>query len=88
MVLYDGLRGHYSLKTASEVKYDIRFYISDLNYMYILLLCSTLMASRVGTASKTASEAKSDLRFEISDLKVTLLLKMTFHKEKMTNMAH
>ena len=29
------LRGHCGLQMASEVKYDLRFEISDLNYPYI-----------------------------------------------------
>ena len=35
MVPYGDLRGHCSLQTASEVKSDLRFEISDLNYLHI-----------------------------------------------------
>ena len=34
---FDSLRGHYSLQTASEVRSDLRFEISDLNYLHIHL---------------------------------------------------
>ena len=30
---FDSLQGHYSLQTALEVKSDLRFEISDLNYL-------------------------------------------------------
>ena len=32
---YDGLRGHYSLQAANEVKFNLRFEISDFNYLHI-----------------------------------------------------
>ena len=32
---FDSLRGHYGLQTASEVRSDLRFEISDLNYLHI-----------------------------------------------------
>ena len=32
---FGSLRGHYSLQTASEVKSDLRFEISDPNYLLI-----------------------------------------------------
>ena len=35
MVPFDSLRGHYSLQTASEVMSDLRFQISDPNYLLI-----------------------------------------------------
>ena len=32
---FDSLGGHYGLQTASEVRSDLRFEISDLNYIHI-----------------------------------------------------
>ena len=32
---FGNLQGHYSLQTASEGKYGLRFEISDLNYLHI-----------------------------------------------------
>ena len=32
---FDSLRGHYSLQTDSEVKSDLRFEISNLNYLLV-----------------------------------------------------
>ena len=58
---YGSLRGHYSLQTSLEVKYDIRFEISDLNYLHIhvhiaymfwALFEALLVASEAITASK------------------------------------
>ena len=34
---FGGLRGYYVLQTASEVRCDLKFEISDLNYPYILV---------------------------------------------------
>ena len=33
MDFFGSLRGHYSLQTASEGKFDFRFKFSDLNYI-------------------------------------------------------
>ena len=49
--------GHYSLQTASEIKYDLRFEISDPNYLQIhvhiaYMIRNVLAASEVTTASK------------------------------------
>ena len=35
MVPFDSLGGHYSLQTVSEIRSDLRFEISDLNYLPI-----------------------------------------------------
>ena len=32
---FDSLGGHYSLQTSSEIRSDLRFEISDLNYLHI-----------------------------------------------------
>ena len=65
---FGSLRGHHSLQTASEVKSDLIFEISDLNYLlihvHIAYMVWALLAASMAT---TASEVKSDLRFEISD---------------------
>ena len=54
---FDSLGGHYSLQTASEVKSDLRFEISDLNYLHIhvhiaYMVWTLLTASEATTASK------------------------------------
>ena len=57
MDLFGSLRGHYSLQTASEVKSDLRFKISDPNYLLIhvhiaYMVWTLLAASEATTASK------------------------------------
>ena len=54
---FGSLRGHYSLQTASEVNSDLRFQISDPNYLLIhvhiaYMVWTLLAASKVTTASK------------------------------------
>ena len=69
---FDSLGGHYGLQTASEVRSDLRFEISDLNYLHIhvhiALMFRThfkavLMASEATAASKwpQSSNFTSDL---------------------------
>ena len=74
---FGSLGGCYDLQTALEVRSDLRFEISDLNYLYIHVHIAYmfwthfecfLVASEATTASKQPSEVRSDLRFEISDL--------------------
>ena len=71
---FDSLGGHYSLQTASEVKYDLRFEISDLNYLHIHVHIAymfwahfegLLLSSEATTASKwpQISNLTSDLEF-------------------------
>ena len=72
MVPFDSLGGHYGLQTASEVRSDLRFEISDLNYLHIhvhiVYMVLGLFNSKGGHYSlQTAAEVKSDLRFGISD---------------------
>ena len=67
---FDSLRGHYGLQTASEIRSDLRFEISDLDYLHIhvhiaYMFWAHFVASAATTASKTASEVRSDLRFGI-----------------------
>ena len=64
-----GLRGHYSLQTASEVKSELRFEISDLNYLHIhvhiaYMVWALFVASEATTASKQPrrSDLTSDLK--------------------------
>ena len=64
--LYGQLRGHHSLQTALEVKSDLRFKISDLNYLHIYVhivyMVMALFDSLRGHYSlQTAFEVKSDL---------------------------
>ena len=54
---FASLRGHYSLQTASEVNSDLRFQISDPDYLLIhvhiaYMVRNILAASEVTTASK------------------------------------
>ena len=69
---FDSLRGHYGLQTTSEVRSDLRFEISDLDYLHIHVHIACMFwphfeALLVASGATTASEVKSDLRFEISD---------------------
>ena len=52
---FGSLRGHYSLQTASEVNYNLRFQISDPDYLLIhvhnaYMVLNILAASEVTTA--------------------------------------
>ena len=59
---FGSLQGHYSLKTASEVKSDLRFEISDPNYLLIHVhIAYMVWAILAASEATTASEAKSDL---------------------------
>ena len=71
---FGSLRGHYGLQTASEVRSDLRFEISDLNYLHIHVHITymfwahfeaLLVASEATTASKWPQRSKliSDLEF-------------------------
>ena len=67
---FDSLGGHYGLQTALEVRSDLRFEISDLNYLQIhvhiaYVFWAHFVASEATIASKTASEVKFDHRVEI-----------------------
>ena len=70
MVPFDSLRGHYGLQTASEVRSDLRFEISDLNYLHIHVHIAYMFWARfeallVVSEATTASKSKltSDLEF-------------------------
>ena len=74
MVPYDSIQGHYSLQTASEVRSDLRFEISDLNYLHVHVHIAhmfwphfeaPLVASEATAASKwpQSSNFTSDLEF-------------------------
>ena len=57
-------------KQSERVKSDLRFEISDLNYLHIhvhiaYIFWAHFVASEATTASETASEFRSDLRFGI-----------------------
>ena len=54
---FGSLRGHHSLQTALEVKSDLRFEISDPNYLLIhvhiaYMVWALLAASKATTSSK------------------------------------
>ena len=60
---FDSLGGHYGLQTASEVRSDLRFEISDLNYLHIhvhiaYMVWTLLTASEATTASKQPRSTK------------------------------
>ena len=66
---FGSLRGHHSLQTASEVKSDLRFEISDPNYLLVhvhiaYMVWALLAASEATTASKQpqSSNLASDLK--------------------------
>ena len=67
---FDSLRGHYSLQTASEVRSDLRFEISDLNYLQIHVHIAYMFWARfeallVASEATITSEVKSDIRLGI-----------------------
>ena len=49
---FGSLRGCHSLQTASEVKCDLRFQISDPNKLLAYMVWAILAASEATTASK------------------------------------
>ena len=66
---FGSLWGHYSLQTASYIKYDLRFEISDPNYLLIPvhiadMVWALMAASEATTASKQPrrSNLTSDLK--------------------------
>ena len=81
---------HYSLQTASEVKSDLRFQISDPNYLLIhvhivYMVWALLAASEATTASKQPQRSKLSLQVKL----VTPIYYMTkfqgiFVSQKMT----
>ena len=67
---FDSLGGHHGLQTASEVRSDLRFEISDLDYLHIhvhiaYIVWTLLTALEATTASKwpRRSDLTSDLEF-------------------------
>ena len=65
---FDSLGGHYSLQTALEDRSDLKFEISDLNYLHIYvhivyMVWNLLVASEATAASKwpRSSNFTSDL---------------------------
>ena len=68
-VIFGSLWGHYSLQTASEVKLDLRFEISDPNYLLIHVHIGIgPLSSLWGHYSlQTASEVKTKFAGEIGD---------------------
>ena len=71
MVPFDSLGGQYSLQTASEVKSDPRFEISDINYLHIhihiaYMVWALLAASEATTASKQPQRSKLCLQVKLA----------------------
>ena len=73
LIWYWCLWGHYSLKTGSEVRCNLKFQLSDPNRrLYLCAYC--LFGSLWGNYSlKTASEVKSDLRIETTYFAMSIL---------------
>ena len=66
---FGSLRGHHSLQTASEVKSDLRFEISDPNYL-LIHVCIVNMAWALLAASEATTASKQHQRsYLTSDLK-------------------
>ena len=66
---FDSLRGHYGLQTALEVRYNLRFEISDLNYLHILVHIAYMVWTLL-TASEATMASKQPWRSDLtSDLK-------------------
>ena len=68
--LFGSLWGHYSLQTASKVKSDLRFEISDPNYLLIhvhivYMVWTLLAASEATTASKQPRRSKLSLQMKL-----------------------
>ena len=84
---FGNLQGHYSLQTASEGKYGLRFEINDTKYLlihvHIAHIVRALMAASEATTATKQPQVRSNLRFKISDLsyicnlsfKISLLVK-------------
>ena len=78
---FASLGGCYGLQTASEVRYDLRFEISDLDYLHILvhiayMIWSLLTASEATTASKhpQRSYLTSDLKSVTQNTYISMLV--------------
>ena len=68
-IFYDFL-GQYGLQTASEVRSDLRFEISDLDYLHIHVHIAYMFWARfeallVASEATITSEVKSDIRLGI-----------------------
>ena len=85
MAPFDSLRGHYGLQTALEVGSDLRFEISDLDYLHIHVHIAymfwvhfeaLLVVSEATTASKwpRTSDLTSDLEFVTQIAHVTMFV--------------
>ena len=61
MGTFGRLRGHYSLQTASEDKFDLRFEISDPNYLLIHVHIVSMVWALLA-ASEVTSSSKQPLR--------------------------
>ena len=78
---YDSLGGLYGLQTASEVRSDLRFEISDPIYLLIhvhivYIVCALLVASEATTASKQPqrSDLASDWKSVTTYMSMCILL--------------
>ena len=83
---FGSLRGHYSLQTASEVNSDLRFQISDpdylLNHVHIAyMVLNILAASKVTTASKQPrrSNLTSDLKSVTQNTYITMCILLVWY---------
>ena len=78
---FDNLGGHYGLQTSSEVRSNLRFEISDLNYIHIhvhidYMVWTLRTASEATKASKQPqrSDMTSDLEFVAQIAYATMLV--------------
>ena len=80
---YDSLGGLYGLQTASEVRSDLRFEISDLNYLHIhvhIAYIALFGGSEATTASKQPqrSNPTSDLK-SVTSITYVPMAALTLH---------
>ena len=87
---FGSLWGHYSLQTASEVKLDHRFEISDPNYLLIhvhivYMVLALLAASEATTASKQPQRSEQSLQVKlVTPIYYNTTFQGTFISQKMT----
>ena len=66
---FGSLRGHYSLQIASYGKYDLRFEISDANYLLIYVYIASTVWTLLAASEATAATKQPQGSNLTSDLK-------------------
>ena len=69
MDTFGSLGGHYSLQKASELKSDIRFEISDTNYLHIYVYFTCMIWALVSASEATTASIQPQRSNQTSDLK-------------------